>query len=102
MSLKKKQTKRRGSKRRGTMKKKGSIKKRVRFLGGAAEEKTFENRNDLGTYLEKNKHWISRIDVYRKGDYKNNKKASHHFTLSDKSEMYELPGEIKDYTFLFY
>jgi hypothetical protein len=93
--------KKRGTKRR-TMKRKRTMKKRVRFQGGAAEEKTFENINGLGTYLEKNKNWISRIDVYTKENYQNNKKASYHFTPSDKSKMYELPGDIKDYTFLFY
>lgn len=89
-------------KRRSSMKLRNVLKKRVRFEGGAAEEMSFKNLNELSNYLEKNKNWIFRIDVYRKKDYHDNKKALHHFTPLQKNLMYELPGDIKDYVFLFY
>jgi hypothetical protein len=82
--------------------KKNKISKQRRTKkGGAAEEKTFSNTNELKEYLVKNRNWIDRVDVYKKEDFQSNNRAIKHLDKNNFSQLYEI-SDINEYTFLFY
>jgi len=71
--------------------------------GGAPQTETFSTKEDLVSYLNNNKNWISRVDVKNKNNYENNtSRADYHLDKSNFSQLYELPDDIKNYVFLFY
>ena len=71
--------------------------------GGAPMEETFTTKEDLVNYLNKNKSWISRVDVKNKDNYENNTgRADYLLDKSNFSQLYELKGDVKNYVFLFY
>jgi hypothetical protein len=69
--------------------------------GGAADNQTFDSLGELNNYLNNNKQWIERVDVYTKDQYKNNQRPTYKFVKAQFSELYEV-GDVKNYVFQFY
>jgi uncharacterized Zn-finger protein len=95
--------KRNNVKRRSNNKKRSITKKYHRYSkkGGASDNVTFNSLEDLTNYLNKNKVWIDRVDVYDKKAHKNNEKPKYNFIKKDFFNLYEI-GNVNQYLFQFY
>ena len=92
--------------RRNKSKKNRKTKKQRRVKrGGAGEDKTFDNKEEFISYLNKNNSWIDRIDIYTKEGFDNHERPVYKFIKSDFSKLYELENvknNMKNYVFQFY
>ena len=71
--------------------------------GGASQNETFNNKEELIRYLKENHYWIDKIDIYTKEGVNKNERPIHKFTKSDFSKLYELEDkDVKKYLFQFY
>ena len=92
------------SKKSKKFKKRNNTKKRMyrkkTKRGGAAEDKTFNNINELQSYL-RNNQWISRVSIYNKEQFEEgNYKSMYNLGKNEFSKMFEI-GDVNNYLFQF-
>jgi hypothetical protein len=86
-------------KKKNNITKKRMYKKKTKRCG-AAEDKTFNNINELQSYL-RNNQWISRVSIYNKEQFEEgNYKSMYNLGKNEFSKMYEI-GDLNNYLFQF-
>ena len=77
-------------------KKNGGTRRVKRGSGGV--KKTFNTTHELTKYLEKNYHWMKRVNVYTKEDFKKRLPAKYEFVKYEFPHLYQI-GNLKEYVY---